>query len=142
MYRRFLLFLTGVLMTLVMTSCDEQGTVELTGITGLKVKGISEGVLKMEVDLRLRNTTRHNIVVRGLDAGIWYDGHEAGEVTVREKVRILKDQEAVYPVPVEVKLRGVGNMMQHLFRNGRPEDIRLKGILKVRSGPFCRKIPF
>ncbi len=129
----------------LLTSCDKEGGVEVKGINGIHVTGIHEGVLSMKADLLIHNSTNHKVVVRKLDATVFYGGAEGGTITVTEKIRMPAHSEQVYAVPVDVTLSHLGSMIKAFVEsavNRQKKELHLRGTLKVRSGILLKKIPF
>ncbi len=113
----------------------------MTGVRNVRISGWREGKMLVTVDVMLRNTRHRTLVVRGMEASLMVGGKEAGGVVLKKKIKIPGEKEALYHVPLEIRLQGVGNALKSLW-DGSGGQMHLKGIIKVRSGIFCRKIPF
>ena len=133
----FIVFLT--------TSCDEGGGVEVKDISAVKITGFRESVLKLDVGLLIDNQSKRVVVVRGLKAQVLFGDEEAGKISVTKKIRIVAEAEEEYRVPVEIELQDLGKLSRALFypsANGKKKAFHLRGVLKIRSGILCKRIPF
>jgi len=137
------LFLSFALILL--SSCEEQEGVSVVGISGIRLRGFHDGVLAMDVTLGIRNRMKHAVVVRGLKAKVFFGKTEAGTIAVSKKIRILAEEEKNYTVPVEVTIHKPGDLITSILEaagNREKRELYLKGVLKIRSGVLCKRIPF
>jgi LEA14-like dessication related protein len=102
-------------------------------------------VLKLDVGLLIDNQSKRVVVVRGLKAQVLFGDEEAGKISVTKKIRIVAEAEEEYRVPVEIELQDLGKLSRALFypsANGKKKAFHLRGVLKIRSGILCKRIPF
>ncbi len=142
---KYFLTLSLLLALIMLSSCEEQESVAVEGISGIRIKGFHDGMLSMNVTLRIRNSMKRTVVVRGLRATVFFGETEAGTITVSEKIRIRAEEEGKYTVPVEVTIHKPGNLVMSILEaaeNSEKRELYLKGVLKIRSGILCKRIPF
>jgi len=80
-----------------------------------------------------------------LKAKVFFGKTEAGTIAVSKKIRILAEEEKNYTVPVEVTIHKPGNLITSILEaagNREKRELYLKGVLKIRSGVLCKRIPF
>jgi LEA14-like dessication related protein len=145
MKKQLSLPLTLLFVALFLSSCEEENGVEVKGITGISVTGIHKGVVSLYVKLLISNGMKHQVVVRGLKATVLYGETAGGEIRVTEKIRIRPRSEKSYEIPVEISLHDLGNLGIAFLRsavNQEKKELHLQGVLKIRSGILCKRIPF
>ncbi len=141
-YRPFVFFLFFLLL---FTSCEEENEVAVKHISRVSVTGFRKGVLGLRVTLLISNDMNRMVVVRGLKATVYYGETEAGRIMMSEKIKIPAHSEENYKIPVEITLRDLGNLGATLLQSavsGEKKELHLKGVLKIRSGILCKRIPF
>jgi LEA14-like dessication related protein len=141
-YRPFIILLFFLLL---FSSCEEENEVVVKHISGISVTGFREGVLVLRVTLLISNDMNRMVVVRGLKASVFYGETEAGRIKLSEKIKIPAHSEKKYKIPVEITLHDLGDLGATLLQSavsGEKKELHLKGVMKIRSGILCKRIPF
>jgi LEA14-like dessication related protein len=128
---------------LVTVSCGNFSKITVGNINGIKVKGIEDNALKVEVKIPVENPTMHKITVTEFDSKVFINDKYLGKIIMNDKIVFPSKSDDVYNVDMNVRLAnffGAALTIMNL-RSGQRINIRMEGELTARSGLMRRKIP-
>lgn len=134
-----LLFLV---VTLLVSCNSDYVDIEYKEFSDLKIKGISEGKLLMEGNLRFNNPNDKQVRLSSAEIDVWMDGKIVATIKPSGSLKILRNSE--FDIPVEASLDmgemdWVGSLLSVL--GGKREILRFKGYIVLRSWLIPYKIP-
>lgn len=133
-------FLIGVLLT----SCGFDEPVVFRGVNSVRVVGIKDGKLNLEVEALFYNPNNLGGKLKRVDLAVRMDDEVLANVVQKENFRINRESEFLVPFTAQVSMDQLkqgflGNIMAILGR--RKLNLHFVGDIKVSSYGISRKVP-
>ncbi len=136
-------FFAILALALLFTSCGRYNEILVEGIRDVKLRGIKQKVIYLNVDIEIDNPNTRRITVLDISFTAWLNNRELGQFSIAEKIKLKRCSKEVYTVPVEIELRTVADAFR-LASTGSIErllkQIEVEGIIKGRSFPIRKRI--
>jgi len=138
-YFRWLLYAS---ILLFLSSCGKVNDITVKGISDVKLRGIKQNVVMLNLDVEVVNPNKRKITITHIDFKAWLNNRELGDVRITEHIKLEPHSSSRYTVPVEIELRTIADAFR--LATGSIDDlldkIEVEGIIKGRSFPVRKKI--
>lgn len=127
-----------------MTSCGFDEPVVFRGVNSVRVVGIKDGKLNLEVEALFYNPNNLGGKLKRVDLAVRMDDEVLANVVQKENFRINRESEFLVPFTAQVSMDQLkqgflGNIMAILGR--RKLNLHFVGDIKVSSYGISRKVP-
>lgn len=138
--RLIYIFLIGGLLT----SCGFDEPVVFRGVKSVRVMGITDGKLNLQVQALFYNPNNIGGKLKRVDLAVRMDDEVLANVVQKENFRINRESEFLVPFTAQVSMEQLkqgflGNIMAILGR--RKLNLHFVGDIKVSSYGISRKVP-
>lgn len=102
-----------------------------------------KGEVEMEMGLKINNPNSFNVCIYNVDMDVSVAGVSLGKVAMTDKLKMKKNQEAVYPVKVHAQLKDLLTNLPKLVAaiKGKQSNVSCTGSIKVGSGILRHTFP-
>lgn len=125
-----------ILSLLVLNSCSNFEELTLRSEPDIKVKGINDGLIELDLIAIIENPNSQSFKVKNADFDIYLNDSKIGHSSMKKAIKIEGNSTKEYTFPVKVKLGdenlSLGLLLGGLFSNS--FDLKVKG--KVKAGSF------
>lgn len=134
----------GVLLIalIALSGCGKVNDISIKGIDGVKLKGIKQNVVLLNLDVEVDNPNTRKISITHIEFKAWLRDRELGKLRVNEHIKLEPCSKKKYTVPVEIELRTMADAFK-LF-SGSIDDlldsIEVEGFIKGKSFPVRKKL--
>ena len=127
-----------------MTSCGFDEPVVFRGVKSVRVMGITDGKLNLQVQALFYNPNNIGGKLKRVDLAVRMDDEVLANVVQKENFRINRESEFLVPFTAQVSMEQLkqgflGNIMAILGR--RKLNLHFVGDIKVSSYGISRKVP-
>lgn len=125
-----------ILSLIVLSACSNFEDLSLRSDPNVKVKGISDGFVELDLIAIIENPNSQSFKVKSADFDIFLNNEKIGRTNMNHKIKIEGNSTQEYVFPVKVKLGSenlsLGTLLGGLFKS----SLDLKVIGEVKAGSF------
>lgn len=127
---------------LLLASCGRVNDINVKGISGVQLRGISKNVVMLNLDVDVENPNKRKITITHIEFQAWLRDRELGKFRITESIKLAPRSNCRYTVPVEIELRTIADAFRLV--TGSVDDlldiIEVEGYIIGRSFPVRKKI--
>ncbi|MCG8699230.1 MAG: LEA type 2 family protein [Bacteroidales bacterium] len=143
MYKKNLRYTLIVIVSILITSCASFEDIKIGDIQNLKVNGIEDNVIKIDVEVPVDNPTLFSFKITSVDIRTTVNGKYIGKLSLNEPIKVKSRRNENYLVPVDVK---ISNMFVTMFvmmnvKSGSSLKVKLEGTAQGQSMLIKKEYP-
>ncbi len=140
--KRLIQFAILISFSLLFSSCGKFKEVNVIGLKEVKLRGMKNKVILLDLSLEVENTNKRRIVISDINFHAWLNDKQLGELRSTEKIILKPDTTQVYTIPVEIELRTMADAFKLMGgdTDALMERLTVEGYIKGRVFPFSKKI--
>lgn len=125
-----------LIFTLFLSSCDSFEDLSLVGQPDVKIKGINNGEIELDLLLRIKNPNSRSFKVKDASFAIYVNDANLGNSKMGKNITIDGNSTKEYAFPMKVKLNGEDLSLNLIFSTILQKQIKLRVDGHIKAGTF------
>lgn len=131
------------MLALIACACTKQEDVKISGVEGVKMRGVTMSQAGIDLALRASNASGSKVMLTAADFSILKNGEKLLNVVLTDKAVLHRKSDEVVTLPLNVRFGGMlGALgMMSAFSKGM-DGVTVSGTATVRTGWLKKKVRF
>lgn len=122
--------------TLVLSGCDGYEELSLVGQPDVKIKGVNNGTIELDLILRIENPNSRSFKVKDANFSIYVNDANLGNSKMDKNITIEGNSTKEYAFPMQVKLNGEDFSLGLIFSTIFQKQVKLRVDGHIKAGAF------